>query len=69
MLQNGWDEVVSHQLVRCESCGEVVYTELLKDSIDSRLREMAEPLCPRHKLERQAAALCGRQQPPGRSAP
>lgn len=67
MLQNSWDEIVSHRLVRCESCGEVVYTELLRDGMDSRLRELTEPFCPRHKLERQAAALCGKQ--PGSIAP
>ena len=68
MLQNSWDEVVSHRLVRCELCGEIAYTSVLKDSLDARLREMTEPLCARHKLEKQAGALLGRQPSPGRVA-
>lgn len=66
ILRNRWDEVVRHGLVRCELCGEVVYTELLKDSLDDKLRDLVEPLCPRHKLERQAGALSGRIRPLGR---
>ncbi len=69
MLQNSWDEVVAHRLERCTICGEVVHTELMREGLDAKLREMAEPLCPRHKLERQAGALAGRLQPSGRIAP
>jgi ferredoxin len=61
MLQNRWDEVVTHLLVRCQECGEVVYAERLKDSLEPKVRELVEPLCSRHKLERQAKALAGRQ--------
>ena len=61
MLQNLWDEVVAHKLVRCDVCGEVVHAEVLKESLEEKLRELAEPLCERHKLERQAGALAGRQ--------
>ena len=68
MLQNSWDDVVRHILVRCELCGEVAYTSVLKDSLDARLREITEPLCPRHKAEHQAGALSGRQQTAGRAA-
>jgi ferredoxin len=59
MLQNRWDEVVAHQLVRCSVCGEVVYTAILTESLDQKLRELVEPLCIRHKLERQACAQIG----------
>jgi NAD-dependent dihydropyrimidine dehydrogenase PreA subunit len=65
MLHNRWDEIVSHRLVCCELCGEVVYTARLKDSLDARVRDLAEPLCSRHKLERQAGALSGRNSPSG----
>ena len=60
MLENGWDEVVSHLLVRCKECGDIVYSELLADSLDEKARELVEPLCPRHKMERQAGILSGR---------
>ena len=69
MLENRWDEVVTHILVRCEVCGEVVHAERLKESLESKIRELAEPLCPRHKMERQAAALAGRQRPVRETAP
>jgi hypothetical protein len=63
MLQNRWDDVVTHQLVRCEVCGEVVHSVLLKESLDAKVRDLTEPLCLRHKLERQAGILTGRQRP------
>jgi len=69
MLQNDWDEIVSHRLVRCGVCGEVVHTELLKGSLEPRLHEMIESLCLRHKQERQAGALSGRQRPLRRVLP
>jgi ferredoxin len=61
MLQNRWDEVVAHILIRCEVCGEVVYSELLKESLEPKIRELTEPLCCRHKMERQAEALTGKR--------
>lgn len=63
MLQNRWDEVVQHQLVRCTECGEIVHTAILAEGLDSRLRELAEPLCPRHRQERQAGLQTGRTRP------
>ena len=60
MLENCWDEVVTHALVRCKVCGEVVYAEALTESLDEKVRELIEPLCGRHKLERQAGVLSGR---------
>lgn len=60
ILENRWDEVVAHALVRCRVCGEVVYTDLMTESLDAKVRELVEPLCSRHKLERQADILSGR---------
>ncbi len=62
ILQNRWDEVVAHELVRCSVCGELVHTVRLKEGLDSKIREMAEPLCTRHKMERQAGLQTGRPQ-------
>jgi len=63
LLKNRWDEVITHRVVRCELCGEVVYTELLKQGAETKIRDLIEPLCPRHKLERQAGALAGKRLP------
>lgn len=60
MLENRWDEVVSHVLVRCKVCGEVVRTELLAESLDARILEWIEPLCSRHKMEKHAELVSGR---------
>lgn len=60
MLQNRWDEVIAHQLVRCSECGEVVHAEIFAEGLDNKLREIIEPLCPRHKQERQAVLQTGR---------
>jgi ferredoxin len=63
MLQNRWDEVITHQLVRCSECGVVIHTVILTESLENKLRDLVEPLCPRHKQERQAGILTGRQRP------
>ena len=63
MLKNGWDEVVTHQLVRCVECGEVIYAKILAESLDEKVREFVEPLCIRHRQERQAGVQAGRQRP------
>jgi len=60
MLENQWDEVVTHVMVRCEVCGEVVHTELMTDSLDAEVRELIEPLCSRHKMEKHGAVISGR---------
>ena len=59
MLENRWDEVVTHVLVRCKVCGEVVHAATLAESLDEKIRELVEPLCTRHKLERQAEIMRG----------
>jgi flavoprotein len=68
MLQNRWDEVITHVLVRCAVCGEVVHSERLRGSLEAKVRELVEPLCSRHKQERQADALMGRLRPAGGTA-
>jgi ferredoxin len=60
LLRNEWAEVISHKLVHCEVCGELLHTVLLREGLDARLQDLAEPLCSRHRLERQAGALAGR---------
>jgi ferredoxin len=62
MLQNRWDEVVSHELVRCEICGDVAHTVRLREGLEPRIREIVEPLCSRHRAERQAGLQIRRPQ-------
>ncbi len=69
MLQNRWDEVVAHELVRCTVCGEIVHTVRLREGLEAKVRELADPLCPRHRLERQAGIQTGRQRPARGVAP
>ncbi len=57
LLQDRWDEVVTLDLVRCEICGQPVHTARLKDTIEQKLSDMAEPLCPRHRAKRQAVSF------------
>jgi ferredoxin len=63
MLQNHWDEVITHRLVRCSECGEIVHTVILTESLDNKVRELVEPLCTRHRQERQAGVQAGRPRP------
>lgn len=63
MLQNHWDEVVAHELVRCAVCGEIVHTVRLTEGLDAKVRDMAQPLCSHHKMEQQAGIQAGRQRP------
>jgi flavoprotein len=44
MLQNRWDEVVTHTLVRCEVCGEAVHAERLTDSLDAMIWRTGFPI-------------------------
>jgi len=69
MLTNRWDEVVSHLLVRCAACGDLIHAARLTEGLDERLRALAEPLCTRHRLERQAGVVTGRLKPAGGVAP
>ena len=67
MLENRWDEVVSHVLVRCKVCGEVVFTKSMTESLDRKVSDLVEPLCSRHKMERHGEMLSGRMQTSGGS--
>lgn len=73
LLQNRWDEVATLQLVLCKVCGEPVHAGRLKESLSEKVKEMAEPLCPRHRAERHGLAhvggLAARIRPGKESAP
>ncbi len=52
-LDDKWDEVVSLKIIRCEICGEPVYSENLQDAL-SEQKELVVPLCKKHKNIRAA---------------
>jgi ferredoxin len=54
MLVNAWDEVATLPLVRCEVCGEPVFTARLPGTLDPQVLDYAAPLCDRHRTLRQA---------------
>jgi flavoprotein len=60
MLENHWDDVVAHVLVRCRVCGDVIHTERMTESLDAKVRELVEPLCGRHKMEKYGESISGR---------
>jgi len=57
LLAGGWDEVVSLPLVRCQVCGEPVYTARLPEGLDERVAPLAVPLCDRHRADDRARTV------------
>jgi formate hydrogenlyase subunit 6/NADH:ubiquinone oxidoreductase subunit I len=49
LLEGGWEEVVSMDLVRCSVCGEPIYTSEFEKTLAQRLKQEVETLCPRHR--------------------
>ena len=49
LLQSGWDEVVSMELLHCPVCGEPVYTTSFRKVLETRLGQDVETLCARHR--------------------
>jgi ferredoxin len=49
MLKNSWDEVVVLDLVRCEVCGEILYTAAFRKTLADKTGGQEKPLCPLHK--------------------
>lgn len=49
MLANLWDEVVALDLVRCEVCGEILYTAAFRKTLYDKTGVYEKPLCTLHK--------------------
>jgi ferredoxin len=49
MLANRWDEVVALDLVRCEVCGEILYTSAFRKTLADKTGGKEKPLCILHK--------------------
>jgi ferredoxin len=49
LLKSEWDEVVSMELVRCKVCGEPIYTSNFGETLNNKLKQDVEILCPEHR--------------------
>ncbi len=54
-LEDKWEEVVSLELVKCEVCGEPIYTSNLKEALVDQ-KDLIVPLCKKHKVIKAAAS-------------
>ena len=56
MLENGWDEVKSLELVYCSVCGDPIYTKDYRRTLSEKLGTPSEPTCSKHRDEVTRAA-------------
>ena len=49
LLEGGWDEVVTLNLIRCGICGEPLYTAGFGEKLANKLDEKIDHFCPRHR--------------------
>ena len=54
-LVGHWDDVVTLDLIRCQECGEPLYSAVYLEKVASELSSNDELLCPQHR-QRQAAS-------------
>jgi ferredoxin hydrogenase large subunit len=55
LLVGRWDDVITMDLIRCQVCGEPLYSTAYLQKVESQLGSSVEILCPRHR-QRQAAS-------------
>ena len=51
LLKGPWEKVATLDLVRCDVCGEPLYTTNFKRTVADRAKGDIEPLCPQHRQE------------------
>jgi ferredoxin len=56
MLENGWDEVKSLELVFCSVCGVPIYTVDYGQTLSEKLGTQGKPTCSKHRDEVTRAA-------------
>ena len=56
LLKSDWSPVIALNLLRCEVCGEALYTEAYAQTIQNRLQGDVQPLCNRHQKEHERMA-------------
>ncbi|MGD8521342.1 MAG: 4Fe-4S dicluster domain-containing protein [Desulfobacterales bacterium] len=55
LLEGGWDDVVTLDLIRCQVCSEPLYSTVYLQKMAGELNSTGEALCPLHR-QRQAAS-------------
>ena len=55
LLFGHWDDVVTMDLIRCQVCGEPLYSTAFRQEVAVQLNPTAEALCAQHR-QRQAAS-------------
>ncbi len=55
LLVGHWDDVVTLDLIRCQVCGEPLYSTAYQQKLAAELDSTREALCPQHR-QRQAAS-------------
>ena len=55
LLVGQWDDVVTLELIRCQVCGEPLYSPAYLENLENELSSGDETLCPQHR-QRQAAS-------------
>ena len=55
LLIGQWDDVVTMDLIRCQVCGEPLYSAAYQEGIVNKENTSSEPLCTQHR-QRQAAS-------------
>ena len=48
-LEDHWIEVTTLELLRCQSCGQPIYTSAFKEAVRKKIGGEVELLCPKHK--------------------
>ncbi len=66
LLVGHWDDVVTLDLIRCQVCGEPLYSTVYLEKMASELNSNAEALCPQHRQRQAASKLSYRL--PGRTS-
>lgn len=51
LLNGKWDDVAIMDLVSCKVCGEPLYTLDFGETLNNKLKQEVEPLCPKHRNE------------------
>jgi ferredoxin len=51
LLESDWDEVATLELVRCQVCGETLYTNDFGETLSKKLDTNVDALCYRHREE------------------
>lgn len=55
LLVGEWDDVVTLDLIHCKVCGEPLYSVAFGETLEGKLNEEVDALCPTHRQTRSVA--------------